>query len=140
MRFYLAGKISDTTDYRERFFDAAHELRLRGHDVVNPVELNWALIQSGKGSWQEYMRADIRELMTCKGICLLPDWMESKGARFEFSIATQVGIPSVMYREVVSYAPHHKIDWVADNGLLLQASVHTAEELIAVLHETSVLR
>lgn len=103
MKLYLAGKISDTTDYREKFFDASHELRLRGHAVINPVELNWERIRSGKPiDWSECMRADIAAMMTCEGICLLPDWSGSKGARLEQFIAAAVEIKVLHYADLIA--------------------------------------
>lgn len=46
----------------------------------------------GRHSWECYMKADLRELLTCDGVALLRGWEMSPGARIEFITATSVGI------------------------------------------------
>jgi hypothetical protein len=72
------------------FKDKARELRESGDIVVNPAELN---VGVEGAPWQYYMRADISALVTkCDAIHMLPGWWQSKGARLEWYIATQLGM------------------------------------------------
>lgn len=91
-RVYLAGPM---TGYPELNFPAFHReaarLRATGLDVVNPAEIN---VDPAAG-WVECMRADIRELVTCDGIALLPGWEKSKGATLEHHIASALGLAVV---------------------------------------------
>lgn len=83
-KLYLAGPM---TGYPQLNFPAFHaaaaQLRAAGFEVVNPAELN---LDPGT-SWRQCMIIDIRELVLCDGIALLPCWENSKGASLEYRIA-----------------------------------------------------
>ncbi len=36
--------------------------------------------------------SDLQKLLTCQATALLPGWMDSKGARLEFTVATNLGM------------------------------------------------
>lgn len=83
-RIYVAGPMTGYPDLNfPLFHSVAAELRARGLDVVNPAELN---ADPTKG-WHDCMRVDIRELVTCDAILMLPGWEKSKGATLERHIA-----------------------------------------------------
>lgn len=65
------------------FNDAAAKLRALGWEVVNPAELT----PSAGPTWTECMRRDIREMLTCGRLALLPGWNTSHGARIEAKLA-----------------------------------------------------
>ena len=44
-------------------------------------------------TWAEYMRTDLRAMLDCEMIALLPGWEQSRGARREVSIADELGMP-----------------------------------------------
>lgn len=67
---------------------SAAKLRAAGFDVVNPAEHGE---EPGK-AWADYLRKDIRLLMDCDAIALLPGWEKSKGAKLEVHIATELGM------------------------------------------------
>lgn len=48
----------------------------------------------GKHSWECYMRSDLRALLSCDGVALLPAWELSPGARVEFNTAVSVNLPA----------------------------------------------
>lgn len=50
--------------------------------------------QDGKlsHSWRCYMEHDIRDLLVCTHIALLPHWQRSRGARLERMIAIELGM------------------------------------------------
>lgn len=43
-------------------------------------------------TWKDYMRYDIKLLMDCDAIAMLPGWVNSKGAKLEFEIAHALGL------------------------------------------------
>jgi hypothetical protein len=92
VRIYISGPMTGIQQFNFPAFNAkAAELRSQGMDVVNPAEFG-----EGDGlTWSEYMRKDIRALMDCNGIYMLPGWMRSRGALLEHHIATELGF-SVM--------------------------------------------
>ncbi len=99
MRIYIAGPMTGIPEYNFPAFHAeAARLRSDGHDVVNPAEI----VTDTSVSWEACMRADIRELVTCEAICLLPGFENSKGARLERRIALDLGM-------TVMYAPQREI-------------------------------
>lgn len=97
MRLYLAGKVTGDPGYFAKFMEAAHDLRRLGHEVKNPVEINF-----DKPNWTTCMRRDIAALMECDAICLLDDWTRSPGAKLEQMIATEVGIRSIKFKELLA--------------------------------------
>lgn len=99
MRIYVAGPM---TGIQELNFPAFHaetaRLRSLGHEVVNPAEIN----ADPSAIWAECMRADIRELVTCTAICMLPGFEASRGARLEKHIADALGMTVMYAAETVS--------------------------------------
>jgi hypothetical protein len=84
-RVYIAGPMTGLPEFNHpAFHAAARELRMRGFDVVSPAELN----ENTNALYEDCMRRDIAELITCEGIHLLEGWENSRGAQVEFSIAT----------------------------------------------------
>ena len=89
-RVYISGPMSGMPEHNFPAFHAeAARLRALGYAVVNPAELN---PEPGK-SWEECMKVDLRELLDCDLVALLPDWNKSKGARAEMELALMVCIP-----------------------------------------------
>ncbi len=98
------------------FHAAARTLRAQGHTVVNPAEIHphgrlrrllhrvlraLRLVRAHKPAptWEEYMRADLRALVGCEAIALLPGWEQSRGARREVSIADELGMPRLQLQQ-----------------------------------------
>lgn len=92
MPIYISGPMSGLPDFNfPAFHQKALELRAHGFDVVNPAEFGE---QVGM-EWHEYLRKDIRALMACDAIWMLPGWSRSKGARLEHHIAVELGMDIV---------------------------------------------
>ncbi len=88
-RLYLSGPMSGIENFNYPAFHAkAAQLREAGFDVVNPAEIT----TDTTASWEDCLRQDIAELVTCTGIHLLPGWENSKGAKLELYIATALGM------------------------------------------------
>lgn len=97
MKWYLAGPMSGLPDLNFPAFHAeTARLRLAGHEVVNPAEVN----PDHEMPWAECMRRDIPAMLTCEGIALLPGWERSRGAKLEHHVATALGMRVAMAAEI----------------------------------------
>ena len=83
---YLAGKITGDIFYRSKFREAQIKLEEGGFIVVNP-----AILPSEGFAWEAYMRMAGAMLYECAAACFLPDWTESKGAKYEYGEAIAQG-------------------------------------------------
>ena len=94
MKIYISGKISGTnlTETRKRFAAAAKVTKKLGYEPVNPFENGL----TEHDTWEAHIVKDIATLLQCKAIYMLQDWQDSKGARIEHYIATEIGMP-IMY-------------------------------------------
>jgi len=86
---YIAGPMTGRADLNFPLFHAvaAHYRKLGWH-VVNPAEIN---VDPAAG-WLACMRADIKQLVDCDTIVMLPGWSSSKGASLEHHIAMHLGM------------------------------------------------
>lgn len=93
MRFYISGKISGTTDYKERFAETEEriktEMKAFSPEIVNPVKL---CEEKGVKNWCDCMRVCIAALCSCDAVFLQKGFTESKGAMLEFNIATELDL------------------------------------------------
>ena len=92
MTIYLSGAITTDPDYIEKFAQyKANLIKHRPTDVIIcPVtDVNHA--EHGK-RWVDYMRADLRALLQCDAIALMPDWNNSIGARIERMLAVNLNM------------------------------------------------
>lgn len=89
MKLYIAGPMTTLPDRNFPAFHAeAKRLRALGHEVVSPAEIHAV----GEPSWSFALRADIRALLECEGIALLPGWEQSRGALLERHVAESCGL------------------------------------------------
>lgn len=100
-KIYISGQITGLPkeEYTALFNDAEEKLHAKGYRVINPLRNGLA----DNERWQEQMKADIRLLLDCDAIYMLPNWECSRGATLERGIAEQVGL-------VVQYekTPQHR--------------------------------
>lgn len=97
MRIYISGPMTGVPEFNHPAFnEAARLLRKRGYEVFSPTENGLP----ATATWEEHMRADLAELMTCTHVATLPGWAQSKGVRIEVKLAGLLGIP---VGEVSSY-------------------------------------
>lgn len=84
-KIYISGPISgrDLETQRRAFSDAAKAAALLGFEPVNPFENGLPACVP----WEDHMRADIKMLLDCQAILMLPGWKDSEGACTEFMIA-----------------------------------------------------
>lgn len=88
--FYIAGAITGTDDYAERFQEAEDFLTGLGYKIVNPVKVTQHL--PSNTTWEQYMHVTRACLEICNAIYLLDGWHKSKGATSEY-YASKVQFP-----------------------------------------------
>jgi hypothetical protein len=83
-RAYICGPMTGLPEHNyPAFHAAAKQLRAQGYDVVSPAELD----HGDDKCWEDYLRRDIKGMMDCDTIAVLPGSDNSKGATFERMIA-----------------------------------------------------
>jgi hypothetical protein len=94
---YISGPITGRPEkiYVPAFAKAKEKLKQAGYEPVNPLELP----HLHDKTWSSYIGEDIKELLECNAIYMLPDWKESKGARIEHAIACELGLEIIYSTE-----------------------------------------
>ena len=105
-RVYLSGPMTGIAEFNYPAFMAAEaELRRIGYDVVNPANVK----PDGVPSWVNYLRADLRAMLTCDAIALMPGWENSKGARMELFVASGVEMKVLFVADLVAGAAKRRV-------------------------------
>lgn len=112
MKIYISGKISGLShnEYTDLFGRAEAHLLDLGHQPVNPLKLTACDDENCNGderkpdgaylhSWPCYLKFDIAAMLECDAIAMLPNWHESKGAKFERFVAEGVGLLPLFFNE-----------------------------------------
>ena len=90
MKLYIAGPM---TGYDDLNFPAFHQAKARlieaGYEVVSPADRG-----GGEMSWAEYMKLDLKDMLDCDGIALLPGWEDSTGAGIEVDLGEILEMPN----------------------------------------------
>lgn len=96
-KIYISGQISGLTpeEYAALFQAAEKRLKEQGNDVINPLNNG---VAPGE-PWREHMKADIRLLLECDAIYMLPNWELSTGATLERNIAQTLGLEVLYERQ-----------------------------------------
>jgi hypothetical protein len=91
---YIAGKITGLPkeNVKDKFNVMAKQLSCMGYHVVKPD----AVTDSSK-TWNDAVRNDIKKMLECDEVHLLPDWQDSRGAQLERDIALRLGIQVVYH-------------------------------------------
>lgn len=92
-KVYLAGPMTGIEKFNyPAFNDMAERLRDGGIEVFNPAE---SFGGDTTREYHEYMRHNIREMLSCRSIAFLPGWQKSRGCKLELAIAEALFLPAV---------------------------------------------
>jgi hypothetical protein len=104
VKIYLSGPITglDPGEVVRAFHKWEQRLLQDGHEVINPVNLDHLLdLTLGRIPLRhEYLRNDLKHLLECDEVLMIPGWSESKGAQLERLVASACGIPIRYWEEV----------------------------------------
>ena len=91
MKVYISGKITGLQmwEVNKKFEAAERKLKNMGLIVINPVKLHEGKLNM---DWIDYMKVDIKALVDCDAVYMLPCWTKSRGAIIEFLIAYLLGL------------------------------------------------
>lgn len=109
MMTYIAGPISGMPDRNAKLFTMAEMwLQEQGKATFNALTKSdpqhEGACPSSHGDEAEghaqacWIRAGLREMLTCNEICLLPGWEASVGARLELQVAAAAGLRIIFFR------------------------------------------
>jgi len=92
-RIYIAGPMTGHAEHNFPAFQAAAKrLHEAGWEVVNPADNFGGRTDLPRSS---YLRADVVLLLQCDAVALLPEWETSLGAKLEFLLARELGMPII---------------------------------------------
>ena len=100
MRIYISGPITGTTNYVQRFREAAERIKKLGAEYVNPAEMARAMPGADH---EDYMSIALKMLGKCDAMVMLAGSEDSEGCRREYHEAKLHGIP--VYYEMGGTAP-----------------------------------
>lgn len=91
---YIAGRITGLpkVQVEHKFNIIANKLTGMGYQVVKPIA-----VQDDSKTWDDAVRSDIKKMLECDEVHLLPDWQESRGAKLERDIALRLGMEVVYH-------------------------------------------
>lgn len=94
MKIYIAGPITGTDDYIDRFVKAEVMICRKGHQPVNPLHIGSLIATTGETaiSYGHIMNICKALLGACDAIYLMPGWQRSNGARVEHAEAFNRGL------------------------------------------------
>lgn len=130
-RVYVAGPMSGYENWNFEAFDAAAaDLRQRGYEVINPVDLDRDVgFDPATSSPDDFdlpaaIRRDVEALVTCQAIVMLPGHENSKGATAERHVAQWVGIDVLVYPSLAKYGDESLlVDYVSGSAIHFRESL-----------------
>jgi hypothetical protein len=98
LKIYLSGAITGYPNFKEYFARYEAELRSKGAaDIFNPAATAW----SKDVKWEACMKYDLKVLVDCDCVVLLPNWRTSRGAGLEIYVAKSIGIRVVEFNDLI---------------------------------------
>lgn len=98
---YLSGPITNVPNYRQEFESFANVFERLGYVVINPVHIADCLIGINKLTEEEiwskewrkiFLLEDVKAMLDCDLVVMLPNWKHSKGAKLEHKIAKMLNM------------------------------------------------
>ncbi len=115
---YISGPITGVTDWKEKF-EQTEKWVVKNIDphIKSPRIIGADLeMELGKTEeqipWEEYMRADLRELTYCDTIYAMKGWEDSKGAVIEVQLAYALGLRIIFEQKMKPMA-----EWNLSTGV-----------------------
>jgi predicted secreted Zn-dependent protease len=101
LKHYLSGAITRQPYFKAYFKYYEDELRHWGiSDIFNPASVDWP----GGVEWETCMKYDLKVLVDCDVLVLLPNWRKSRGAKLEIHVAKALGIRVVKMHDLLREA------------------------------------
>jgi hypothetical protein len=98
LKVYLSGAITGQSNCKEYFSKYEAELRCKGvSDIFNPAATTWP--QDVK--WETCLKYDLKTLVDCDCVVLLPNWSLSRGVQLEIYVAKNLGIRIVEFNDFI---------------------------------------
>jgi hypothetical protein len=99
-RIYLAGPMTGLPDHNfPAFRAAAKRLQQAGWEVINPADNFGGCTNLPRSS---YLRADVALLLQCDAMAMLPGWHDSRGAKLEYLLGRELGMPII---DIATFQP-----------------------------------
>lgn len=91
---YISGPVTGIPEYNKPKFLLAEKMLLSyGCHTFNPVHIQWPIDPlTGDDLWRYFMHFCVRAIPECDSLLMLPDWQNSKGAKWEHNIAQMLGL------------------------------------------------
>ena len=102
MKIYIAGKITNDSDYKIKFSGAQKFYEDQGYIVLNP-----AILPSNMNQ-EDYTKICLAMIDVADVVSFLPDYEESPGAMLEFNYCNYVGKDKRLYKN--DYLVAHFLD------------------------------
>jgi hypothetical protein len=91
-KYYLSGSISNNPDFKAYFKNHENTLRDLGvTDIFNPADTAWP----ENVDWDTCMKYDLKVLVDCAYVVLLPNWKNSRGAIVEYNVAKALNLLNI---------------------------------------------
>ncbi len=98
---YISGPITDRLNHSIPFEEARGWLKNDGHQVLSPLDIappseresKWSAPLTQEEIWCYYMKEAVKMLVQADCIYMLEGWESSRGAKLEFTLATELNIP-----------------------------------------------
>lgn len=101
MKVYVAGPMASMPDHNFPAFE--ERARPQGHEVVSPHEHakpeDVEVAIAGGEAWKDdarycgYLREDLKLMLECEAVSVLPGWEKSTGAGLEVHVANVLRMP-----------------------------------------------
>lgn len=113
-RAYTAGPMTGVEFHNfPMFYDYQYALEALGIEVENPADndggTDWRSAYEAASKvthpWEYYLKRDLRRLLTCDAVVVLPGWRKSRGAQLETYVARKLGMPIYRLDEQGQIAP-----------------------------------
>jgi len=130
LKVYIAGPMQGYPEHNyPAFFEAEELLTELGYEVFNPAKLHNP--DDPKATWEFCLKDDLKLVVDCNMVVLLPGWQLSRGAQLEKYVADQLKIDCLELGEFIGRAFGRGTDLVTKQC----ATVPTTQSFDLLFHE-----